>query len=575
MTISIEEFYQNNQVDDKFDEIFYQGHYPQTQDFYQPHCKDNHISDKYRLYYHYVMYGKDMGFNIKPKYIYLKPTQGLCNRLLLIDSVVNFATTYQFHKIKICWVSSSGFSNESFDKLFDCSIIPSYIEFISEQEYSIAASQNHSLEKAFMQNLDSLEYIFNVSKIDTFAKLQQETFCYHGYASLYWIFNTLMSKDALGSFIKKYIKPHKNIQKKIDALDIDRSFVGVHIRRGDALNSPWSFNYLRSDIDSFNDIIDNSKSRIFLATDCEATQNKIIQEHTNKIVFNEKQFLDPSLSIKDCKEKQQDAVIDLFCLSKTGKIFGNNWSTFSQVASLLNDTPIHYVDKNFSYKPIPDLCAIVGLKNRNTILKTSIHSWLCKPEIKQIIIVDCDSGDFDYSYFSNLDNRIKIISINNQPYFNLSTVYNKAIEYCSYDHIIKLDVDYLLNPYIDLWDWIHIDWDKQFLTGDWSHGNLDNNIGLLEYLNGFICIKKEHLINVGGYRGNKYGYGYDDCDLYNRLEKQLNLSRQIIDINQNSCPIIHLPHSHYYRTCNYQEKNHQISWQKNHDQSVANNLIEQ
>lgn len=57
MTISIEEFYQNNQIDNKFDEVFYSEQYPETKDFYQPHCKANGIDDKHRLYFHCMMYG--------------------------------------------------------------------------------------------------------------------------------------------------------------------------------------------------------------------------------------------------------------------------------------------------------------------------------------------------------------------------------------------------------------------------------------------------------------------------------------------------------------------------------------
>ena len=63
--MSIEEFYQNNHVDIDFDEIFYQNQCPETKDYYQPYCKDNHISDKHRLFFHWYMYGKKLGLQKK------------------------------------------------------------------------------------------------------------------------------------------------------------------------------------------------------------------------------------------------------------------------------------------------------------------------------------------------------------------------------------------------------------------------------------------------------------------------------------------------------------------------------
>lgn len=55
--IDINSFYINRIVDEDFDEISYQKKYPDTEKFYQPYCSENGISDKQRLFYHYVFYG--------------------------------------------------------------------------------------------------------------------------------------------------------------------------------------------------------------------------------------------------------------------------------------------------------------------------------------------------------------------------------------------------------------------------------------------------------------------------------------------------------------------------------------
>jgi len=59
--ISIEDFYKNNICNKFFDEINYIKKNPSIGDFYQPHCKDNGFSEKERLYFHWSLYGLDMG----------------------------------------------------------------------------------------------------------------------------------------------------------------------------------------------------------------------------------------------------------------------------------------------------------------------------------------------------------------------------------------------------------------------------------------------------------------------------------------------------------------------------------
>lgn len=58
-SLSIDEFYEQNILDDNFDEVVYAKLFPETLDFYQPYCKDNNIGDKKRLYYHYYFFGKE------------------------------------------------------------------------------------------------------------------------------------------------------------------------------------------------------------------------------------------------------------------------------------------------------------------------------------------------------------------------------------------------------------------------------------------------------------------------------------------------------------------------------------
>ena len=79
-------------------------------------------------------------------------------------------------------------------------------------------------------------------------------------------------------------------------------------------------------------------------------------------------------------------------------------------------------------------------------------------------------------------------------------------------------------------------------------------------------VKKDYLNKVQGYRGNKFGYGYDDTDLYERL-KNLNLKNFKLEFFKNNIPIFHIPHGNYHRSEYYKEKNIKKSLFKNMSKS--------
>lgn len=546
----IEIFYTNHEVDSDFEHDLY-AQYPDVSTFYADYCEKTNISNRQRLFFHYIKYGRSLGFKKNPSTVYVKPTQGLCNRLLLIDSVFAFAQENNFDFIKICWTKSEGFSSETFEELFDTSILPKNIEIIDLDRYNLAKDKYFRLENQFQQDQTTLEYV-HTNREQTLNYIKSHTFTYESYASLDWIFN--IGLPMRYTFLKTYIKPNPDLQEQIDQIQIDRSHIGIHIRRGDAILSPWSEYFNISKDDYFKNIIHNIDNKFYLSTDSSAVHHNLVDKYKEKLIYNpNKSFVKDNLTINDNKDQQKSAVIDLFCLAKTHKIFGTNWSTFSLVSSIIGDSRLEIPDSMIEYS-LPKLSAIVAIKDRFNVLKTSIHSWLLNEIIKEIIIVDWSSNDIDVNYLLSLDNRIKIIRIENQPNFHLSNAYNVAIQNTTFDHIIKLDVDYFINPYFKLQDWLHINWEKQFLTGCWKFKDIDNSCGFLEYMNGFIAIKKEHLINIGMYKGNKYGYGYDDCDLYERLEKT-GLKRRTINLGKNNTPIFHIPHSDFNRTKYYTNKN--------------------
>ena len=91
---------------------------------------------------------------------------------------------------------------------------------------------------------------------------------------------------------------------------------------------------------------------------------------------------------------------------------------------------------------------ICACKNRKAPLKISLSSWLLFKEITEIIIVDW-SSDESLRELIHLDPRIKVINVPNQIYFNQPQPLNLAAKISTGDYILKVDTDYILNPYHD------------------------------------------------------------------------------------------------------------------------------
>lgn len=205
------------------------------------------------------------------------------------------------------------------------------------------------------------------------------------------------------------------------------------------------------------------------------------------------------------------------------------------------------------------VCAVM---NRSDMLKISLMSWLKYKEVSRIIVVDWSSSDLSddfikFIYF--LDNRIEIKRVDGEDTFHIASAYNLAVSLVDTEYILKLDVDYVLNPYFNFFDNNRLG-PKEFFTGDWRWHSLDNNLGFLKFLNGLLYIKTADFKAVGGYDERFVGYGYEDTDLYNRLEKH-GLTHRFICVKDIT--VYHNPHSDAKRVENYVEKDLKKAMSKN------------
>jgi len=195
--------------------------------------------------------------------------------------------------------------------------------------------------------------------------------------------------------------------------------------------------------------------------------------------------------------------------------------------------------------------------NRGKALSVSISSWIQFGEIDEIIVTDWNSRE-PIDHLTELDSRIKIITVPNERYFNQPQPLNLAASLVKNDYILKLDSDTIMNPYFNFFDHHIID-DQTFLTGtdeSWSFDDLSKKrINHQDYLYikalwGTLYITKKNYLKIGGYNENISNYAaFEDTELYERL---LLLGLNHIKIKFGLKTLFSLPHGAKKRVENFQ-----------------------
>jgi len=140
-------------------------------------------------------------------------------------------------------------------------------------------------------------------------------------------------------FAFKYFVPIAPLQEKVDTIidNYSAHVVGVHIRRTDnemsISNSPVGLF-----VDKMKDELQlNNETCFFLCTDDAEVETMMMQQFGNKIITYKKELSRQSI------KGMQDALVDLYCLSKTAKILGSYWSSFSEIGARINNIPLQIV----------------------------------------------------------------------------------------------------------------------------------------------------------------------------------------------------------------------------------------
>ena len=117
--------------------------------------------------------------------------------------------------------------------------------------------------------------------------------------------------------------------------------IGVHIRRTDNQQS-----IEESPTELFFDAIDgeldkHSDTRVYVATDDEPTKRILRQRYGNQRIITP-----DGQAVRDTARGIQDALVEMFALSRTHHIYGSAGSSFSEMAARLKGTPLTILQRN-------------------------------------------------------------------------------------------------------------------------------------------------------------------------------------------------------------------------------------
>lgn len=254
------------------------------------------------------------------------PTGGLCNRMRAIASGI-FIADRLHTPATIYWNNSRGLK-ANFADLF-CPINSPSVKLIENKKwiFNIGSTREYLYRWPILQLLYSRHVIFNYStnKGDIFKRIKENK------KNMMLISCYKMSEVVKMSDL---FIPQPHIQKLIDSITstFASHTVGVHIRRTDNVasisESPVELfiEAMQAEIDQDNNV------RFYLASDDESVKEQLRNTFPNRIISMDQKADRESL------DGMINGVVELFCLSKTAKIYGSYASSYSQTAAEIGNT---------------------------------------------------------------------------------------------------------------------------------------------------------------------------------------------------------------------------------------------
>ena len=308
--------------------------------------------------------------NSDRRFISIAPQNGLGNR---VRALISFGVFAKFLNVPyyVYWNKTKGFDDTKLEDLVDINSLSSNLNvtIIHDQQWKHCRKYSWKLDKFFTGLYehditiasDSVDEE-HIKRYDEYVKKLIEGNFRNASVktsnNLIWVTSEDTMEKYFPNFWNEYnkciqkIKLKKTLYESIKPTlnNIDNNTIGMHIRKGDAIDerNPNRVHYGNNTEYFIREVEKKIKQdgdcKIFLATDCRDTMNSMINKFGNKIITHKKNFVESPFN--DFKSGQVDAMVEMYLLSKTSKIYGTAWSTFSEISAQMGNVEIEYFSAN-------------------------------------------------------------------------------------------------------------------------------------------------------------------------------------------------------------------------------------
>ncbi|MEC7761645.1 MAG: galactosyltransferase-related protein [Pseudomonadota bacterium] len=186
----------------------------------------------------------------------------------------------------------------------------------------------------------------------------------------------------------------------------------------------------------------------------------------------------------------------------------------------------------FDKPEVPGISLVTANKNRTENMLPALVSWIARPEIDEIVIVDwdCDEPLSEVLAAKGIsDPRLRVVRAVQAEVWHGPQAFNTAMRLARYDKIIRIDGDIVVKP-----DFFHR---NRLPPNSFVAGNFAMVEKSQVHINGTVLMHRAALARCGGQNEYTIGYGWEDDDLYNRFMRH---RWRRIDLIPET--VHHLPH---------------------------------
>lgn len=187
---------------------------------------------------------------------------------------------------------------------------------------------------------------------------------------------------------------------------------------------------------------------------------------------------------------------------------------------------------------VASVAIVAACKGRHVALRKVVPSWLAVSGVTEVLLVDWASQP---PLHELVNRRVRVVRVENEAGWVMTRAYNLAVAMANAQWVVRVDCDCKLKEGVlerhlgrEGLTGYYNPTPSGFWGGHWERARDESEV----HLSGVAIVRRADFLRVGGYDERIQTFGWEDQDLFARLEKS-GLKRYALDYNQ----LEHVPHA--------------------------------